>query len=356
MESSTKTGQILLVDGSQDTFQTKSLPIGRCLRSKTFQATMRIAGQEGTEAVTLKRFNPAALFTSNDVRVVDENLTDEERTALIPLEQQEQVHQRFTEALQFFQQPAFQHDSLLKMKAFAAPRENVTKFAVAYEEFDGVSLEKLLSNDEVARLQLSSLPLLTKIQRLVDVASAIEQLHDGDILHRNLHSANILFSQDFQTVKVSDYALDAFLVRVPKVKQEGEGEDEEEEDSEVESKEDTQALLAVTGMPAKYSPPELLSGGCFVEKSDAYCFGMIAWQLLSGDQFETSFADDQKLIEQIVKKNYRPDLKALESELPVEVRGEILNLLEECWDKKLDKRPDFSDISEKLDQIKTKLE
>jgi serine/threonine protein kinase len=299
-----------------------------------------VEGQALTEEYTIKKFNFETLFNSTDAKLLDDETTMEEKLAAIPLDVQTAVQERFNAAAAFLARPELQQQqSLLQIKGVIAPRDSISDYGVVFEKFQGVSLENLL-----AARELENVPFATRIQRLYEIAEALNALHQEDLLHRNLHGANVLFSLDFQQVKVSDYALDTFLVKVPT-----DGEEEEEEE------EDEAPLIAVSEIRTVESPVELLAGAGFNEASDVYCFAMIAWQVLSCKAIETEIEDEAELVQEIARNQLRPNLQEVEKRSPAEVRQQVSQLLSECWVHNPVQRPEIHDVCKKLREIISKL-
>eukprot|EP00475_Leptophrys_vorax_P002049 TRINITY_DN11169_c0_g1_i1.p1 TRINITY_DN11169_c0_g1~~TRINITY_DN11169_c0_g1_i1.p1 ORF type:complete len:382 (+),score=115.96 TRINITY_DN11169_c0_g1_i1:96-1148(+) len=299
--------------------------------------------------VIIKKIDADVLFNSD--KLLDANCSEEEKMSSISEQQFSQVKERFIAAAEFFNETPLVHDSLLQITGVIAPRNNLSEFAIISENFEGISLKSLLATPE-GRLQLESIPIEFKLQRLFDISSALGQLHDADLLHRNLHDGNILFSSDFKLVKVSDYALDVFLVRVPT--ESVEGEDEEEEDEGDESKEESQ-LMNVSELRKVCSPPELLAELGYNEASDIYSFAMIAYQFLTCQSVEFDVEDQTELVKLIVKDGCRPSLEDMENIVPLELRHDIEKLLQDCWHKKPSCRPEAKEVSQRLREVISKL-
>jgi len=333
--------QVQVYDSMHDFDMVQFIATGS--RSKYLSAECRTI--EGGESIpcSIKEFYGKRLF--NSMRLLSPKFfSEEEKVSSVPLKDLKRVYERFIDAAQYFSGLGLKHESLLQIKGVVAPKCSVSHFGLVFERFEGISLEGLISSSE-GRLILEGISLELKLQRLCDIASALETLHEVDVLHRNLRDSNVLFSSDFQKVKVSDYALDVALVRVPQEADEDEDEDENEEDKV--------ALLKVSALPKLVSPPELLAGVGFNEASDVYCFGMIAWELLSCQAHQSVVEDQTELIQKIVRHGLRPEMESLK--VPIGVRKEISELLQECWNRKIDLRPDMQTVGNRLRKVLAKL-
>ena len=90
-----------------------------------------------------------------------------------------------------------------------------------------------------------------------EMASAIQYLHTRKILHCDLKSQNILLSEDW-TVKICDFGLARYK---EKFIRENHGK---------------------VGTP-HWMAPEILRGEKYTEAADVYSFGVILWELITGE-------------------------------------------------------------------------
>ncbi|KAH7544629.1 hypothetical protein FEM48_Zijuj01G0005900 [Ziziphus jujuba var. spinosa] len=153
----------------------------------------------------------------------------------------------------------------------------------------------------------------------MDAAIGMEYLHGKNIVHFDLKCENLLVNmRDPQrpVCKIGDLGLS-------KVKQH------------------TLVSGGVRGT-LPWMAPELLSGksNMVTEKIDVYSFGIVMWELLTGDE---PYADMHcaSIIGGIVNNTLRP-------QIPTWCDPEWKSLMESCWASDPATRPSFSEISQKL--------
>lgn len=154
------------------------------------------------------------------------------------------------------------------------------------------------------------------IRELVSIslstAKALLHLHrqSPPIIHRDVKSHNLLFSRD-GTLKLCDFGLVL-----------------------------TSASRA--GTPC-YMAPELFDNLPFGPAVDVYAFGMLLWEMFTGNvPFEGFEVLD---IANVVKDGQRPAVP--KGDTPREVR----RLIEDCWAQRATERPNFAEVVERLDSL-----
>ncbi|CAB4292929.1 unnamed protein product [Prunus armeniaca] len=153
----------------------------------------------------------------------------------------------------------------------------------------------------------------------MDAAFGMEYLHGRNIVHFDLKCENLLVNmRDPQrpVCKIGDLGLS-------KVKQH------------------TLVSGGVRGT-LPWMAPELLSGksNMVTEKIDVYSFGIVMWELLTGDEPYTDM-HCASIIGGIVNNTLRP-------QIPTWCDPEWKSLMESCWASEPSQRPSFSEISQKL--------
>ncbi|GAB4853590.1 hypothetical protein Ancab_017781 [Ancistrocladus abbreviatus] len=153
----------------------------------------------------------------------------------------------------------------------------------------------------------------------MDAAFGMEYLHGMNIVHFDLKCENLLVNMrdpHRPVCKIGDLGLS-------KVKQQ------------------TLVSGGVRGT-LPWMAPELLSGknNMVTEKIDVYSFGIVMWELLTGDE---PYADMHcaSIIGGIVNNTLRP-------QIPTWCDPEWKSLMESCWASDTAERPSFSEISQRL--------
>lgn len=170
----------------------------------------------------------------------------------------------------------------------------------------------------------------TRISLALDIARGMRFLHGmmPPIVHRDLKSPNILLSMETPEestsgerrlrAKVADFGLSRSLDF---------------------SKELDGASLE--GNNPIWLAPEILLQQNYNEKVDIYSFGLILFEMISGQDFfgEIAFMSD---IENLIVSGKRPNINLVED--PFGVQDEFVDLLKICWDPSPSERPEFDEI------------
>src|SRR6266542_2165282 len=157
-----------------------------------------------------------------------------------------------------------------------------------------------------------------KLNILKDIAGGLDHIHNQKIIHRDFHSGNILYENEFDVV-ISDLGISKSSIKS--------------------TNDDDNEIYGIIS----YMAPEILQGKEYTTASDIYSFGMIMWELITG---RMPFWDQNNDIELIIKicKNFRPPI------IKNTPKG-YNELMQECWDSDPNKRPTTFDILEKLINI-----
>ncbi|TYH78664.1 hypothetical protein ES332_D03G004900v1 [Gossypium tomentosum] len=158
------------------------------------------------------------------------------------------------------------------------------------------------------------LPSLLKVA--LDVSEGINYLHQNNIIHRDLKTANLLMDEN-QVVKVADFG----VARVQA--QSG-------------------VMTAETGT-YRWMAPEVIEHKPYDHKADVFSFGIALWELLTGE-IPYSLLTPLQAAVGVVQKSLRPTI-------PKNTHPRLGELLERCWQQDPTQRPNFSEIIEILQQI-----
>ncbi|KAM2621680.1 hypothetical protein TB2_026402 [Malus domestica] len=158
------------------------------------------------------------------------------------------------------------------------------------------------------------LPSLLKVA--IDVSKGMNYLHQNNIIHRDLKTANLLMDEH-EVVKVADFG----VARVQ-----------------------TQSgvMTAETGT-YRWMAPEVIEHKPYDHKADVFSFGIVLWELLTGQIPYSSLTPLQAAVG-VVQKSLRPTI-------PKTTHPRFAELLERCWQQDPTQRPPFSDIIEILQNL-----
>ncbi|KAK9990072.1 hypothetical protein SO802_025057 [Lithocarpus litseifolius] len=158
------------------------------------------------------------------------------------------------------------------------------------------------------------LPSLLKVA--IDVSKGMNYLHQNNIIHRDLKTANLLMDEN-EIVKVADFG----VARVQ-----------------------TQSgvMTAETGT-YRWMAPEVIEHKAYDHKADVFSFGIVLWELLTGELPYSLLTPLQAAVG-VVQKGIRPTI-------PKNTCPRLAELLERCWQQDAAQRPNFSEIIEILQQI-----
>ncbi|EXX74916.1 kinase-like domain-containing protein [Rhizophagus irregularis DAOM 181602=DAOM 197198] len=137
---------------------------------------------------------------------------------------------------------------------------------------------------------------------LQGVSLGLERIHNNNVIHRDLHSGNMLLSNFW---KVGDLGLS-------------------------QPANNTLSNNEIYGV-IPYIAPEIFKGAAFSKESDVYSLGMIMWELTTGCKPFANVEHDHNLI-----------FKILDGERPKITEDTpkfYANLMKKCWDSNPSKRP-----------------
>uniref|UniRef100_A0A6N2LUP3 non-specific serine/threonine protein kinase n=1 Tax=Salix viminalis TaxID=40686 RepID=A0A6N2LUP3_SALVM len=157
------------------------------------------------------------------------------------------------------------------------------------------------------------LPQLLKFA--IDVCKGMEYLHQNNIIHRDLKTANLLMDTQ-NVVKVADFGVARFQ------NQGG-------------------VMTAETGT-YRWMAPEVINHQPYDQKADIFSFAIVLWELVTAKIPYDSMTPLQAALG--VRQGLRPDL-------PRSAHPKLLDLMQKCWETVPDRRPSFSEITVELQAL-----
>lgn len=205
---------------------------------------------------------------------------------------------------------------------------------VVLERLDGGTLSQMLGYDTRIRdrrrrfWKKKQMPYYDVLNCARSVAVAMLYLHEEAIpnsmvLHRDLKPDNIGFTLD-GTVKLLDFGLARIL------------ENADPSTNEVYS------MSGETGS-LRYMAPEVAEGLPYNHKADVYSFGIILWEMNAGKKPYHGLNREQ-FYEVVIHGGDRPPLNKKWPQ-------KLCSLIQDCWDTDLDKRPSFSEVVLRLEEL-----
>lgn len=155
-----------------------------------------------------------------------------------------------------------------------------------------------------------------------DIAKGMHYLHSCSppIVHRDLKSANLLVDKDW-TIKVCDFGL-----------------------SQVKRDVYLTAKTEMSGTPEWMAPEVLRSEAC-TEKCDLYSYGVILYELVTGERPWSKCQNRAQVIGAVGYNKQR-------LELPNDLQPQVASLITDCWMEAPAQRPSFAEVLDRLAVLK----
>ncbi|KAG9304869.1 hypothetical protein G9A89_010731 [Geosiphon pyriformis] len=156
-----------------------------------------------------------------------------------------------------------------------------------------------------------------KLEIVWDIARGLATIHSFDMVHRDLHSGNIL-QLSISYVTIGDLGLCQPV------------------NNEATTTEEKKIFGVIP-----YIPPEVLRGEKFTSAGDIYSLSMLLWELATGKPPFHDRSHDHLLIIDILN-GQKPKIN------PPLISPCIAEIIEKCWDVNPENRPNAEEVEEKF--------
>ncbi|RIB17141.1 kinase-like domain-containing protein [Gigaspora rosea] len=224
----------------------------------------------------------------------------------------EKINKNFNDELKLLRRVA-SHPNVITFHGVT--KDDYGQYSMILEYANGGTLRNYLKTN-FTRLQWAD-----KLCIAEELASGLLFLHEKDIIHRDLHSNNILIHDN--KPKITDFGLSKQI-------------------------NETSKTSTAFGMPA-YVEPLYLSDQQYKrdKKSDIYSFGVILWEISSGrPPFQKLDANIVTLCHHLIKGKREEPIEGTPSH--------YIKLYKKCWDKDPNNRPEINNILSNLNILNTK--
>lgn len=208
------------------------------------------------------------------------------------------------------------HENIVSLEGVCLQEPNL---CLVLEYCRGGSLNRVLAGRKIRPNVL--------VDWAIQIAKGMQYLHCGapiSLIHRDLKSSNVLLSEaiendhlQYKTLKITDFGLAREVYKTTRMSQAG-----------------TYAWMA----------PEVIKNSTFSKASDVWSYGVLLWELLTG---ETPYKGIDTLA-----VAYGVAVNKLTLPIPSTCPQPWRELMEKCWDSDPHERPSFYQILEDLDNIK----
>uniref|UniRef100_H0WZA0 Tyrosine-protein kinase n=1 Tax=Otolemur garnettii TaxID=30611 RepID=H0WZA0_OTOGA len=202
---------------------------------------------------------------------------------------------------------SLRHEQLIQLHAVCSAREPVY---IVTELMHKGSLQAFLGSPEGQALSLTLL-----LRFACQVAEGMSYLEQQRIVHRDLAGRNVLVD-NVLACKVADFGLARLL------------------------KDDIYSPSSGSKIPIKWTAPEAASYWVFSQKSDAWSFGVLLYEVFTYGQCPYEGMTNRETLQQVMRGYRLPR--------PAACPREVYALMLDCWRASPDERPTFTALQEKL--------
>jgi serine/threonine-protein kinase len=204
--------------------------------------------------------------------------------------------------------------------------ESGGRLYLAMEYVVGAPLRSFVGNDEI--------PLARRVRWLVDVARALEAAHKAGIIHRDVKPENVMVRED-GAVKVLDFGIARRAATT----------------------DDQHAIDTVTGGGAVagtpvYMAPEQIKGGDVDARCDQFAWGVMAYELVTGERPWTETGDVLSLVANILTEPPR-SIRTKTKDVPAVVEETIMRALAKKPEARFASMADVADALEPFASLST---
>ncbi|RHZ86087.1 hypothetical protein Glove_54g159 [Diversispora epigaea] len=203
------------------------------------------------------------------------------------------------------------HENIIGFYGVSQKYENSNEYLLVLEYANGGTLRNYLESN------FKNLEWSDKLNLAQQIAKGIQHLHSHNVIHRDLHSKNILIHNNI--IKISDFGLAKFI-----------------SDPSI-------TLLKLAGS-IEYSDPMLLiewENFNRTKASDIFSFGILLWEISSGEIPYKQYSGLSKMFH-ITKGN---------RETPViGTPQNYINIYKGCWKQEPNQRPKIDEVIQVLEQ------
>ncbi len=240
-----------------------------------------------------------------------------------PASREKKMKELFSEVVSMSDMP--RHPNVMSLLGYCSK-----PICVVMEVMRGGSVEEFVYLSKNKEFEVTT---WEKSQILLKTSSGLKFLHKYGIIHRDIAARNILLNKMKEgrigpstEIKVSDFGMSRAL-------------DEDEKES---GGGKTKSRVG----PLKWMAPESIKDHVYSKKSDVYMWGITMWEIYFGMEpypKERSLKAAMK----VLSKEYRPDVTSDSS-----INPKFVELMQECWETRPGRRPDFKEIHKRLKRNK----